>query len=156
MYIPPILRGDPSDTRVQNFKPDCWPATDHEFICADLNGQSPAWNRDVEVDDRAELSASGVAGQLHGGKHRGTDRTEQSTTIHPVHAGRDPTLRSVSGRVDWQPQDVLSYDHRPILMDIAVGKRPQRHRRRPRPSLAKADWDKYDRLIEEGREVFRP
>ena len=47
-------------------------------------------------------------------------------------------------RVEWQPQDALSSDHRPILVDIAVGKRPQRPRRRPRPSLAKADWDKYE------------
>ena len=41
-------------------------------------------------------------------------------------------------------------------MDIAVGKRPQRPRRRPRPSLAKTDWDKYERLIGEGLQALPP
>ena len=61
-----------------------------------------------------------------------------------------------TGRGEWEPQDALSSDHRPILIDIAIGKRLQRHRRRPRPSLAKADWEKYDRLIEEGLQALPP
>ena len=61
-----------------------------------------------------------------------------------------------AGRVEWRPQDALSSDQRPILVDLDVGKRPQRQRRRPRPSLAKVDWTKYDRCIEEGLRALQP
>ena len=51
MYVPPIRRGDHDDTREQNFSPEYLPSGDRAFICADLNGHSPGWDRHVHEDD---------------------------------------------------------------------------------------------------------
>ena len=157
MYIPPIRRGDPNDTRVQNFSPDYWPVNDHVFICADLNGHSPAWDREVEEDELGRTVGEWSDENNFMAANTG-EPTRQSRAPPFTLSTPDVTLHHArwAGRVDWEPQDALSSDHRPILIDVATGKRLQRHRRRPRPSLAKADWVKYDRLIEEGIQALPP
>ena len=158
MYVPPIRRGDQNDAREQNFSPDFWPSNDRTFICADLNGHSPAWDRHAEEDDlgRAVSEWCDVANFMvaNTGEPTRQGRAEPYTLTAP-----DVTLHHVrwAGRVDWQPQDALSSDHRPILVDIAVGRRISQHRRgRPRPSLAKADWAEYDRRVEAGIRALPP
>ena len=149
--------GDQNDIRDQNFNPDYWPAHEDTFICADLNGHSPAWDRAVEEDDLGRAVSEWSDGTnfmvANTGEPIRKSRAEPLTLSTP-----DVTLHHTrwAGRVDWQPKDTLSSDHRPILVDIQVGKCPQRQRRRPRPSFAKADWTEYDRRIEEGIRALPP
>ncbi|KAF0308570.1 hypothetical protein FJT64_020259 [Amphibalanus amphitrite] len=160
MYVPPIRRGDLTDTRVQNFNPDHWPAGERTFICADISGHSPAWDRHTEEDELGRAVGEWCDGANFMAANT-SQPTRQSTAEPYTLSAPVVTLHHVrwAGRVAWHPQDALSSDHRPILVDITVGERAprqQRRRRRPRLSLAKADWTEYDRRVEDGVRAMPP
>jgi len=64
----------------------------------------------------------------------------------------DVTLHHVrwAGRVQWTPLDALSSDHRPILIEVQVGR--WRHKRKPKPpySYRKANWNLFTEKMVEG------
>ena len=86
------------NAREQNFSPDFWPSNDRTFICADLNGHSPAWDRHAEEDDlgRAVSEWCDVANFMvaNTGEPTRQGRAEPYTLTAP---GRDTASCSVGG-----------------------------------------------------------
>jgi ribonuclease HI len=149
VYFPPI-RHTPNEPRITDDNwPDTIPVYPWHIISGDFNAHAEDWEYGAVADERADRLNAWISenGYQVLNNPRSTTRSGRGGCAD---TSPDISLASeyVAPITNWNVEDALSSDHKPIVMELTLQTLHQKTDDTQKHNWKKADWTKYRSFLE--------